>query len=89
MYRFKQIRKPTFHMRARTITITKTIAMTILITIMVMINIMKMKMVMLMITMTKTIMTLIIRNGPSYDYQISSFYYNRKNEPFVVVAGIS
>ena len=62
---------------------------------MVMINIMKMKMIMLMITIsgtiTKTIifMILIIRNGPSYDYQILSFYYNRKNEPFVVVAGIS
>ena len=47
-----------------------------------------MKMKMIMITITKTIMILIIRNGSSSDYQILFFYY-RKNEPFVVVAGIS
>ena len=49
---------------------------------------MKMKMIMLMITITKRIMILIIRNGSSYDYQILFFHYG-KNEPFVVVAGIS
>ena len=35
---------------------------------------MKMKMIVLMITITKSIMTLIIRNGPSYDYQILFFH---------------
>ena len=53
-----------------------------------MINIMKMKMIMLMITRTrtrtKTIIILKIRNGPSYDYQILSLYYNRKNEPLML-----
>ena len=62
-----------------------------MITIMVMINIMKMEIAddeNYNVTDNKELLFLIIRNGPSYDYQILSFLY-RKNEPFVVVAGIS